>query len=39
MKSRGDLLDCIIDKFRNTKVADIAMYIGSLVDAVFGKND
>lgn len=39
MKSRGDLLDCIIDRFRNTKAADIAMYIGSLVNAVFGKNE
>lgn len=35
MKTKGDLIDRIIDIFRNTRAADIAMYIGSLVNAVF----
>ena len=39
MISKGDLLDRIIDKYRNTKAADIAMYIGSLIGALFRKND
>ena len=38
MKTKGDLIDRIIDKYRNTKAADIAMYIGSLVNALLRKN-
>ena len=38
MKTQGDLIDRIIDKYRNTKAADIAMYIGSLVMAFFRGN-
>ncbi len=38
MKTKGDLIDRIIDIFRNTRAADIAMYIGSLVSALLGKN-
>lgn len=35
MKTKGDLIDRIIDKYRNTKAADIAMYIGSVISAIF----
>jgi hypothetical protein len=35
MKTKGDFIDLIIDKYRNTKAADIAMYIGSLVISLF----
>lgn len=38
MKTKGDFIDLIIDKYRNTKAADIAMYIGSLVMAFFRGN-
>ena len=38
MKTKGDLIDRIIDIFRNTRAADIAMYIGSLVNAIISKN-
>lgn len=38
MKTKGDLIDRIIDIFRNTRAADIAMYIGSLVNSLSGKN-
>ncbi len=38
MKTKGDLIDRIIDIFRNTRAADIAMYIASLVNALSGKN-
>lgn len=35
MKTRGDLIDRIIDIFRNTKTADRVMYIASVVSAIF----
>lgn len=35
MKSLGDYLDMVIDKFRNTKTADIFMYIGSVITSFF----
>ena len=38
MKSSGDFIEKLIDIFRNTKAADIAMYIGSLLSAVFRGN-
>lgn len=38
MKTKGDLIDRMIDIFRNTKAADIVMYIGSLVMAFFRGN-
>ncbi len=39
MKTKGDLIDRIIDIFRNTRAADIAMYIGSLFSAFKNKDD
>ena len=37
MKNQGDLIDRIIDIFRNTKAADRAMYIASVIGALLRK--
>lgn len=35
MKTFGDRIDKMIDIFRNTKAADVAMYIASVIQAFF----
>lgn len=35
LKPLGDYADFVIDIFRNTKTADVVMYIASVVSALF----